>query len=245
MAKNTRKEWTFLDRARAVVWTGLLITAYITAFGILWGFPWSKVSDPNWASVRVVGYPSLINSFIVVAHVLTALPPLMIGPWLFVRGLLKTRARFLHIWLGLVYVYCIFASSVLGFLLALGNTAGIVAIGGFGTLGVVWFITTFYAFRYARQKNWILHREWMIRSFMITLAVVTVRLLPAPQGDAMSAFYPLMTWLCWVPNAIIAELYVQLTDFQGRFNPGKRRELRAKRAARAARLVEREPRNSA
>jgi hypothetical protein len=32
----------------------------------------------------------------------------------------------------------------------------------------------------------------------------------------MAEWYPLKTWLCWVPNLILAELYVRVTDFKGR-----------------------------
>ena len=55
------------------------------------------------------------------------------------------------------------------------------------------------------------HRRWMIRSWALTLAAVTLRLyLPA----VMILDWPFLPWyraiafLAWVPNLAIAELYL-------------------------------------
>ena len=51
----------------------------------------------------------------------------------------------------------------------------------------------------------------MIRSFAMTFSAVTLRIYMPLAGvlgfDLMRA-YPAIAWLCWVPNAILAELYL-------------------------------------
>ena len=49
----------------------------------------------------------------------------------------------------------------------------------------------------------------MVRNFALTFAAVTLRLyLPASMvaGLAFERAYPVIAWLCWVPNLIVAEL---------------------------------------
>jgi hypothetical protein len=52
----------------------------------------------------------------------------------------------------------------------------------------------------------------MIRSYALTLAAVTLRLyLPSSQlaGLPFTVAYPAISWLCWVPNLLIAEWFVR------------------------------------
>ena len=64
------------------------------------------------------------------------------------------------------------------------------------------------AFVRIRQGNRVDHRRWMIRSYALTLAAVTLRLyLPASFGLGVpfASAYPVIAWICWVPNLIVAE----------------------------------------
>jgi hypothetical protein len=59
-----------------------------------------------------------------------------------------------------------------------------------------------------RQGRIADHRDWMLRSYALTLAAVTLRLyLPASQiaGISFLIAYPAIAWLCWVPNLLVAE----------------------------------------
>ena len=51
----------------------------------------------------------------------------------------------------------------------------------------------------------------MLRSYALTLAAVTLRLyMPAfaIAGVGFDAAYPLIAWLCWVPNLVVVEWLV-------------------------------------
>ena len=87
-----------------------------------------------------------------------------------------------HRWLGRGYVTGCLIGGATGFALAAGTTAGPIATAGFGSLALVWLIATANAWRLAMRRDSTAHREWMIRSFALTFAAVTLRLyLPISQ----------------------------------------------------------------
>ncbi len=82
---------------------------------------------------------------------------------------------------------------------------------GFGSLGILWLGFTAAAFVKVRQGDRAAHRRWMIRSYALTLAAVALRLYLPASFMAQIPFekaYPAIAWLCWVPNIIVAELFV-------------------------------------
>jgi len=94
----------------------------------------------------------------------------------------------------------------------LHSSGGLAARAGFGLLAACWMGSTLIAYRQIRQGNLSTHRSWMIRSYALTLAAVTLRLyLPSSQlaGFPMAVAYPAIAWLCWVPNLLIAECFVR------------------------------------
>ena len=124
------------------------------------------------------------------------------------------RSRYLagHRWLGRVYVAAVTLGGIAGFMLAIHSSAGPFAQWGFGLLAVAWLTTTLNAWRHARDRNFSQHRAWMIRSYALTLAAVTLRIyLPASliAKFPMDVAYPAIAWLCWVPNLLLAETFVR------------------------------------
>jgi uncharacterized membrane protein len=129
-----------------------------------------------------------------------------------VNRFVRTRFVSLHRWLGRSYVVAIAIGGPAGIALALSTSAGWVAATGFGLLGVLWLVTTAIGYRRIRQHNIIAHRNWMIRSYALTLAAVTLRLyipLSDIMGWSMAVAYPVISWLSWVPNLVIAEWLVR------------------------------------
>ena len=145
-----------------------------------------------------------------VIHVAGAATGLLLGPAQFLPGL-RARHRRVHRWIGRTYAVSCIVGGVAGLVLALGATTGLISTAGFGLLAVLWMITTALAWRHALKRDFIEHRRWMIRSFALTLAAVTLRLylpismlLPFLSEEA----YRAISFLCWVPNLIVAELYL-------------------------------------
>lgn len=119
----------------------------------------------------------------------------------------------LHRLLGKIYVVSVLLSSVAGLYVAVFANGGIVSQIGFSFLAIGWFYTTLNAYTTIKKKDVNSHRKWMIRSYALTLAAVTLRLwmptLPSLLGISSEGAYVIIAWLCWVPNIIIAEIYIR------------------------------------
>lgn len=143
-------------------------------------------------------------------HVLASATALLIGPFQFLTAR-KPAKRGVHRTLGRIYAIGCLVGGVSGFALALGASTGIVSTMGFGLLAIAWFTTVAIGWRKAVQGNLADHQQWMIRSFALTLAAVTLRLylpvaqlLPIDFDDG----YRAISFLCWVPNVVGAELFL-------------------------------------
>ncbi|MCA8829917.1 DUF2306 domain-containing protein [Hymenobacter pini] len=140
--------------------------------------------------------------------------------WVLVTGLVQLvpalyrRWPRLHRQLGQVYVVSILAlAAPSGLVLAMYANGGLSAKVGFTLQCVVWWLVTWQAYRAARQRRWLLHSEWMLRAYAVTLAAMSLRL----ESYSMHYFFqtkPIETyltvvWLSWVGNLLLAEVLVQ------------------------------------
>jgi uncharacterized membrane protein len=141
-------------------------------------------------------------------HIAGGMGALLTGPWQFSQKL-RARALNFHRWLGRFYLLEVLLGSLAGFFMSVVSKQGWPTHLGFGILDVLWFVTALQAYRVIRQGNVAAHRRWMIRNFALTLAAVTLRIyMPLMLGPLHMAFRPTfitVSWLCWVPNALIAE----------------------------------------
>ncbi len=140
-----------------------------------------------------------------VLHVTASPIALAIGVFQFFPGYRQRRPA-LHRLSGRIYAFSVLVGGLSGLWLAFG-TNGPVAGAGFGLLSVVWMVVTALAVRAAMARRIADHRHWMILSFALTLAGVTLRLYLA--GFTLLGFsYPeasiYLAWICWVPNVVIA-----------------------------------------
>lgn len=145
------------------------------------------------------------------AHAGFAATGLLIGGFQFI-GSVRARRPAIHRMVGRVYMVCCLLGGVAGLVLAAGSSAGPIASVGFGGLAVAWLTTTAMGWRYARMRRFAEHRRWMIRSWALTLSAVTLRLylpLAAVMGLPGLTSYLAISFLCWVPNLIVAELIVR------------------------------------
>jgi uncharacterized membrane protein len=135
---------------------------------------------------------------------------LVAGALQFHRGL-RTRHPRIHRRIGQAYVVAVLASGLAGLWMAVHSEAGPAANWGFGLLAVCWLWSTVQAWRMARARQFDAHQRWMIRSYALTLAAVTLRLyipLFLIAGVSFPLAYLAIAWLCWVPNLVIAEWMV-------------------------------------
>ncbi len=145
------------------------------------------------------------------AHVIAAPLALGFGVMQFFPGL-RARRPALHRWTGRFYVVMVLAGGLSGLVLAFDTTGGPVSNWGFGVLSVLWLGTTFQALRFAMKRQIIKHRRWMIRSFALTFAAVTLRLqlgfaIGVLQIDYATASM-VLAWSCWIPNLLFAQWWI-------------------------------------
>ncbi|KMQ66551.1 membrane protein [Chryseobacterium angstadtii] len=99
-----------------------------------------------------------------------------------------------------------------------GIYMGIFANGGFLSkisfviLGSLWWFTTYKAYQLARKKHFREHKQWMWRSFALSVSALTLRIWkviivylfhPNPMD-----VYQIIAWLGWIPNILLIEYLI-------------------------------------
>jgi uncharacterized membrane protein len=155
------------------------------------------------------GFPSPLG---IEVHITAAAIALLMGPFQFLK-VLRTKLPAVHRWMGRIYVTACIVGGIAGGSIALFSTSGLPAGLGFLSLAILWVPFTLMAWISAMRKDFTAHERWMIRSFALTFAAVTLRIyLPIAVIEAKGQFpvpaYQLIAWASWVPNLVIAELWI-------------------------------------
>ncbi|WP_419871233.1 DUF2306 domain-containing protein [Candidatus Pristimantibacillus sp. PTI5] len=172
-----------------------------------------KASDAGLVAAKLLESDFKLTPWVYVLyiHIVTAVLALVIGPFQIFQKPSKPRGR-LHKRLGYVYVLSIAVSGVVGIYLSFFATGGWISGLGFFTLDVLWVATTWIGLRKIMAKDAKAHREWMLRSYALTFAGVTLRIWLAPLvmlfGDFVEGYH-VVAWLCWVPNLIVIEAIIR------------------------------------
>jgi hypothetical protein len=80
-----------------------------------------------------------------------------------------------------------------------------------GTLAAVWLAFGAMAFRCARNRRFLFHRDWMIRSYVLTWTFVGCRIatnvdiFPALGAESVTA----AIWMNWIVPLVICEIALQ------------------------------------
>ncbi len=142
-------------------------------------------------------------------HIFASAVALALGPFQF-SSRLRARHLNLHRWSGRIYLGVgVLVGGVSGLFMSMHAFGGPVARLGFACLALLWLFSGFRAYQAIRSGDVVSHRRWMVRNFAMTFAAVTLRLyLPGStaSGASFEIAYPVIAWLCWVPNLVAAEL---------------------------------------
>ena len=171
-------------------------------------------------------HPDMKLSFLahqagIYTHVFAAVVALALGPFQFSGWIRRNHPR-VHRWIGRTYLSVgVGLGGLFGLYMSTFAYGGLIAKLGFACLAVAWLFTGLRAFQTIRKGAVQGHRKWVIRNFSLTLAAVTLRLyLPASMVAEIpfEISYPVIAWLAWVPNLLVAEWYVNRT-YNNAFNP--------------------------
>jgi len=153
-------------------------------------------------------------------HVIFGGLAMQLSPVQFVARLRAAAPR-VHRTCGRVVFASIGLAGVAGAVLSTTNLAGPIGTAGFGALAVLWAGFAVMALRAIRRGDVDAHRGWVIRTFALTYAAVTLRLwlglligvqvgaAGVAEQLAFDRAYAVVPFLCWVPNVIVAELYLR------------------------------------
>jgi hypothetical protein len=158
-------------------------------------------------------------------HVFTSMFALTAGFTQFSNYLL-THYKKWHRIIGKIYVIDIlFITGPASFIMALLANGGLPSRTAFTVLAILWMATTAKAWRSAMNKRFTEHREWMMRSYALTLSAVTLRawkwLLIALFHLRPLDTYMIVAWMGFVPNLLFTEWLIrrqrdQLLSYQVR-----------------------------
>ncbi|ADD41278.1 DUF2306 domain-containing protein [Stackebrandtia nassauensis] len=191
----------------------------------------SFIDIPDWFPP----YYALLVTHVVFAAVAMVTCCMQIWPWL------RARKPKWHRISGRVYVFVgVLPAGLSALVIGAITPFGPVAAASSLIMAPLWLVFTFTGYRMARQRRFVEHRRWMIRSFALTMSIVLNRFLGAAatitllrykdsdfHGDDKIVTYlaaGMTTWLGWTICLLIAEWWLE------RGTAAQRRARKAKRA---------------
>jgi hypothetical protein len=146
-------------------------------------------------------------------HMTGGMVALLTGPFQFWTGF---RARFarLHRWSGRLFLGGVTVGSIGAYHMAIVTTFGWALGFSLFWLATAWVTTAGMAYYAILKGHVAIHKEWMVRAYVVTFAFVTFRILSdygptshlLPEGDTSIT----IGWASWVIPLLITEVILQL-----------------------------------
>jgi hypothetical protein len=145
-------------------------------------------------------------------HVVAGAVALLSGPVQLWLGL-NRRTKIPHRIIGVVYVLAVVAGCVAAFYLAFHADFGWVFAFGMTSMAAAWLITTGLATIAICLRRTEQHREWMIRSYIVTFGFVTFRMLVSilelARVGTLVERLTAASWVAWALPLLIGEAILQ------------------------------------
>jgi hypothetical protein len=197
-----------LTRSTPTLWSKVALVAALVAgsgFIVTFAFPYFRLTQdalgPYWPKR---GWLLL--------HITSAMFALIVGPFALWLGMGRRRMH-LHRILGVVYMASIALSCPAAFYLAFHTDISWIFGMGLAGLATAWVVTTGLAFISIRKRLISQHKEWMIRSYVVTLAFVNFRILvgilQAAGVGTLVEQLNVASWFCWAVPLLVTEAILQ------------------------------------
>lgn len=194
---------------------GLLLgTAVLTSAWAVWAFAW-----PVLRFAKVAEHAG--HSGMLYLHSAGGTLLLGVGAAALYVGWTRRQFRW-HRLIGYTYLIGGGVGATLGIVLALANThtdtvvplaIDIAQASEFGfalaTQGTVWLIVSAMAYRAARNRRFEMHRQWMIRSYVVAWGFVLGALVEQLPGASNIGDGAAIRWLSWVIPLVLCEVVLQ------------------------------------
>ncbi|MGN9837865.1 DUF2306 domain-containing protein [Nonomuraea sp. H19] len=202
-------------RARRI-WLMLVVAA---VFGAVLVSPYLGL-DAGDSRLDVGGGP---HYYLLVAHILTALVALVLGPLQFVPAI-RARRR-VHRTIGRCYLLAGVAPSALTAIPVALLSGRLITQIGLVVPAVLWLVTGWLAVQAARRRDFVRHRNWMMRNYALTFLAVTSRVLvplfllaqlpfsgtanAGSIGANAPSVIPIGQVLGWIVNLVVVEILIR------------------------------------
>ncbi len=195
-----------------IITIGLLLIASGFAARFIWHYAVPYFLHFNQQQFDAYGYWP--HRFRLITHIGGGILALVCGTLQLWTGL-RMKAMNFHRWIGRVYLAGAAVGIVGAFLMAVFTQPRGFAVSLMG-LGTAWILTTGVAWAAIVRGRVELHKEWMMRSYLVAFGFVTFRfitdLLPgltaklgSNPGDANTS----VGWICWVVPLAVYEVILQ------------------------------------
>lgn len=150
--------------------------------------------------------------WVLIGHISSGLLALVIGPFQFWKAFRNKYLTF-HRWLGRTYLTVILIGAICATYLAWTSALRVNFSWAFGLQGLAfaWIVTASMAYISVMRGRILQHKEWMIRSYVVTFAFVTFRWLQDLDiaNQLMNKFEergPTIIWFSWTIPLLITEI---------------------------------------
>lgn len=186
---------------------GWALLAYISAYAAVRAWLYTAGDPQNYTEIFREKY--ILHHQLVLVHAAASTLALALGPWQFHPGLRRHRPR-LHRAFGYAYLVGVLVGSESGLQMAFMAEGGAFSRLGFVCMAVLWAATAILALRAILRRDLPGHEAWMMRNFALTFGAVMLRVYihsATALGFAFADAYPWTSWMGWLLNLVVVELY--------------------------------------
>ena len=175
---------------------------------------WRTDIDFLMSKQKIVRLMHYMGAFYV--HIFSSLLVLLAGATQFSQ-VLMTKYAVIHRNIGKMYVFLVLVVSAPGALImSYYANGGTIAKVGFIILSILWWIFTWLAYSKIRERNFVSHANFMLRSYALTFSAITLRIYQFLIHQFFATNFPLdslqtyqmLSYMSWIPNLIVVEILI-------------------------------------
>lgn len=200
----------FSTGARILFWAPVIFLSLLLIYNTLPYFLFTR--EMSFIEERAVLYDKPVWRISFYVHIAAGALCIATALLQFSSWILKRRKR-IHVISGKIYVFVVLLiGAPTGFYMTFFAKGGFWERACFMLMAIFWFYTTYKGFvTAAREKNFLAHKFWMIRSYAMALTAVTFRvyhILFYLLGWGHFDNYSVSLWISVFGNALVAEAII-------------------------------------
>ena len=169
--------------------------------------------SPPDLSTNDLGYVN--HPYLTYLHIIPGILFMICGPFQFIGKIRKTHIN-IHRFTGRVFIICGLVTGIMAIPISiLFPQGGATETSATLTFSLILLFSILKAFYHIKRKEVLIHREWMIRTYMIGMGVGTVRLwiplLAIFTNLKFEDLFGIAFWLAFTMHLIFAEVWINVS----------------------------------